>query len=241
MNATVEKASQLKTNLAAVRAQISASALRSGRNPQDVRLIAVSKTHPAEVLRLAVAAGALDLGENRVQEAAGKIAALDREVARWHLIGHLQANKARQAAQLFDMIHSVDSLSLALRLERICGEEQRLELPVLIQVDLGDEVTKTGIPEGELPALIEAVVGCKHLRLRGLMTIPPYFAEVEAVRPYFRRLRELRDEWQRREAFGVQGGELSMGMSHDFPVAIEEGATMVRVGTAIFGQRYKPV
>jgi PLP dependent protein len=189
-----------------------------------------------ETLRAALAAGAVDLGENRVQEAEAKIRELGR-AANWHLIGHLQANKARRAVELFDVIHSLDSVPLALRLDRLCGELGRAELPVLAQVDLGGEATKNGISEADLPALIEALAGCEHLRLQGLMTLPPYFPQLEKVRPYFRRLRELRDAW--RSAF-AGAGELSMGMSHDFTVAIEEGATMVRVGTAIFGPRPQP-
>ncbi len=223
--------------LAAVRNEITAAALRAVRIPEEVSLIAVSKTYPVEVLRAAIAAGASDLGENRVQEAAGKIAELGRAAARWHLIGHLQENKARQAVQLFDVIHSLDSVKLAVRLERICGEEGRAGLPVLVQVDLGGEATKTGVAENDLPLLVDTLAGCKYLRFSGLMTLPPYFADAEQTRPYFRRLRELRDEWQVRGAFGDKPGELSMGMSHDFAVAVEEGATMVRVGTAIFGAR----
>jgi hypothetical protein len=223
--------------IAAVRGEIAAAALQVGRAPEEIRLIAVSKTHPPEVLQAAIAAGATDLGENRAQEAAGKIAQLGRAAARWHLIGHLQENKARRAVQLFDVIHSLDAVKLALRLERICAEEGRAELPALVQVDLGREATKTGVDEDELPSLIELLVGCKHLRLIGLMTLPPYFEDAEKARPYFCRLRELRDEWQKRGAFGDKSGELSMGMSHDFAVAVKEGATMVRVGTAIFGAR----
>jgi hypothetical protein len=240
MDTVIVDAHSLAERLARVRGRIGEAAAKAGRAAQEVRLIAVSKAHPHEVLRAAIAAGAMDLGENRVQEAEGKIAALGREAVSWHLIGHLQENKARKAVQLFDLIHSLDAVKLALRLDRICGEEGRAELSVLAQVDLGGEVTKTGVSEDELPSLMDALAGCKHLRLRGLMTLPPYFEEAEQARPFFRRLRELRDEWQRRGAFGNSAGELSMGMSHDFEVAIAEGATMVRVGTAIFGERFRP-
>jgi pyridoxal phosphate enzyme (YggS family) len=204
-----------------------------------VTLIAVSKTHPAELLREAVAAGARDFGENRVQEAEGKIEALrgEGEGVRWHLIGHLQSNKARRAVRRFDLIHTVDSAALAQRLERLCAEEGRDRLDVLVQVDLAGEATKDGAGEEELPSVVEALGGCERLRLRGLMTMPPFFEEPERARGYFRRLRELRDELHSRGAFGGEAGELSMGMSHDFETAVEEGATMVRVGTAIFGAR----
>lgn len=178
----------------------------------------------------ATSLGVTAFGENKVQEAEGKIIELGREAAEWHLIGHLQSNKARKAVQLFDVIHTLDSAELAERLDRICNEEGRERLDALIQVDLSREETKAGVDENELPALIDVVSRCKHLRLRGLMTLPPYFDDPEATRPYFVRLRELRDRY-------IPGGELSMGMSHDFEVAIEEGATMVRVGTALFGQR----
>jgi pyridoxal phosphate enzyme (YggS family) len=227
----------LAERLALVRQRIEMSARRSGRAPQDVTLIAVSKTHPPEILERAIAAGASDLGENRVQEADAKITKLGRERARWHLIGHLQANKARRAVALFDVVHSLDSASLARRLDRLCVDASRAELPVLIQVDLGGEETKSGVEEDELPRVVEAVVACERLRLKGLMTLPPFFEDAELARPYFRRLRELRDALASRGNFGPRRGELSMGMSHDFEVAIEEGATMVRVGTAIFGAR----
>jgi pyridoxal phosphate enzyme (YggS family) len=187
-----------------------------------------------------LAAGVRDLGENRVQEAEEKIKELGRERARWHLIGHLQTNKARRAVQLFDLIHSVDSSALAERLERLCVEEERAELPVLIQVDLAGEETKSGVSTEELPEVVATVTACAHLRLRGLMTLPPFFEEAERVRPYFQRLRELRDAIHSRNGFGANAdGELSMGMSHDYHIAIEEGATMVRVGTSIFGERRK--
>jgi pyridoxal phosphate enzyme (YggS family) len=190
------------------------------------------------MLRFAIEAGLKDLGENRVQEADAKITEIGRERARWHLIGHLQANKARRAVVLFDLLHSLDSVALAHRLERLCVEAGRQELPVLIQVDLAKEATKSGASEEELPELLAAVGAAERLRLRGLMTLPPFFEEAERVRPFFQRLRALRDALEEQQAFGTgRRGELSMGMSHDFEIAIEEGATMVRVGTAIFGER----
>ena len=175
-------------------------------------------------------AGISVFGENKVQEAEGKIAELGRDRIEWHLIGHLQSNKARKAVQLFDVVHSVDSLDIARRLERICEEEGRESLEVLIQVDLAGEETKSGIPESDVPDLVDFLRTCKRLNFIGLMILPPYFDHPEATRPYFKRLREIRDRI-------IPGGELSMGMSHDFDVAIQEGATMVRVGTAIFGER----
>jgi pyridoxal phosphate enzyme (YggS family) len=156
---------------------------------------------------------------------------------RWHLVGHLQANKARRAVNLFDVIHSVDSLDLAQRLDRLCVEESRESLPVLIQVDLGHEETKSGIEESELTHMVESLGPLTRVKLIGLMTLPPFFDDPEQSRAFFRRLRELRDELNQRGAFGERTGELSMGMTHDFEVAIEEGATMVRIGTAIFGER----
>lgn len=220
----------LKENLEKVRERIKSAARRAGREPAEIKLIAVSKTHPAEVLREALRAGAEIFGENKIQEAEGKIAEIGREKAEWHLIGHLQSNKARKAVKLFDLVHTLDSVELAERLERICEEENRAEMAVLIQVDLAGEATKNGISEKDLPKLIETFARFEHLKCKGLMTIPPYFEDVEKVRPYFRRLREMRDAL-------LPGGELSMGMSHDFETAIEEGATLVRVGTAIFGER----
>lgn len=237
--ANVDPAQELlAVRLADVRARVGAAAQRSGRKPDEIRLIAISKTHPASVIKQVCQLGATDFGENRVQEAEGKIAEIGREQVRWHLVGHLQANKARRAVSLFDVIHSVDTLDLAKRLDRLCVEEGRESLPILIQVDLGHEETKSGIDESELTHLVEALGPLTHLKLIGLMTLPPFFDDPEQSRPFFRRLRELRDELNQRGAFGDQAGELSMGMTHDFEVAIEEGATMVRIGTAIFGSRH---
>ena len=229
----------LEQRLAEVRSRMASAAKRVGRASEDLQLIAVSKTHPPEVLREAIGAGVTDLGENRVQEADEKIAGVGRDSARWHLIGHLQSNKARRAVELFDVIHSLDSIALARKLDRACQDLQRDELPVLIQVDLGHEATKSGVDENELSQLTEAVNACERLSLIGLMTLPPFFEDPELTRPFFSQLRELRDRYSSRGAFGRDRGELSMGMTHDFEVAIEEGATMVRIGTAIFGERGK--
>lgn len=238
MPETSQGRDEINERLAQVRRRIEAAALRTGRAPQDVTLIAVSKTHPASIIRRAIEAGARELGENRVQEADEKIEEIGRDCgARWHLIGHLQANKARRAVSLFDLIHSVDSTSLARRLDRLCEEAGREALPILVQVDLAGEATKTGISEASLPELIVALKACERLRLVGLMTLPPFFEDAEMARPFFRRLRALRDRHHDEGVFGEGRGELSMGMSNDYEVAIEEGATMVRVGTAIFGER----
>jgi pyridoxal phosphate enzyme (YggS family) len=237
MSSTLQRREDLRQRLQHVRDRIAEAAIRANRQPDEVTLVAVSKTHPAEIIREAIAAGVMDLGENRVQEADAKIPDVGRKAARWHLIGHLQSNKARRAVELFDVIHALDSAALVQRLDRVCREVKREELPVLIQVDLGQETTKSGAAESEVPEIIEAIRQSQVVRLRGLMTLPPYFDDPERVRPFFRRLREFRDELRDLGAFGDTGGELSMGMTHDYEVAIEEGATIVRVGTAIFGER----
>lgn len=227
----------LSERFADVRKRLATAAARCNRSIEEITLIAISKTHPTEILKAALDLGITDFGENRVQEAEQKIVTLGREAARWHLVGHLQANKARRAVKLFDIIHSLDSIELAQRLERLCVEEKREELPVLIQIDLGGEATKTGIDSMELGDLLDAIHECRRLKLIGLMTLPPYFENPDCSRPYFKTLREVRDQLQRQGRFGEGPGELSMGMSRDFEIAIEEGATMLRVGTAIFGER----
>jgi pyridoxal phosphate enzyme (YggS family) len=222
--------------VAAVRERIARAAVRASRPPDEVTLVAVSKTFPAEAVREAFAAGVRHFGENRVQEAEAKIEALSEERKkglRWHMVGHLQSNKARRAPALFDLIHSVDSAAIARRLERAASEEGR-RLRVLVQVDLAGEESKSGVPAEDLPELLEELRGLEGLQVGGLMALPPYL-EAEAVRPYFRRLRALRDEAS--DTGLLDGGELSMGMSHDFETAVEEGATLVRIGTAIFGER----
>jgi pyridoxal phosphate enzyme (YggS family) len=236
-------ASGLRARAEEVLGRIGRAARRAGRAPEEVTLVAVSKTHPAALVREAAAVGLRDFGENRVQEAEGKIAELkDVPGLRWHLIGHLQPNKVRKAVRLFDVIHSVDNVALVERLERICAEEGRDSLDVLVQVDLAGEETKSGATEDELPDIFEALKDCRRVRCRGLMTLPPFLEDAEQVRPFFRRLRLLRDLWivrgeSARGALPGDARELSMGMSHDFEVAVEEGATMVRVGTSVFGAR----
>jgi hypothetical protein len=228
---------RLRERFENVRGRIEAAAQRSNRSAKEISLVAISKTHSTDTLRVALELGIEDFGENRVQEAEGKIMELGRRAARWHLVGHLQANKARRAVNLFDVIHSLDSVALTRRLDHLCVEEGIATLPVLIQVDLAGEETKTGLAENELPSLINVVKQCSRLNLIGLMTLPPFFKDAEQVRPFFKRLRQLRDELREQDRFDGQPGELSMGMSNDFEVAIEEGATILRIGTAIFGER----
>jgi len=237
MNSTAQRQEEFRSRLQRVREKIAAALVRANRQPEEVSLLAVSKTHPPEMIREALLAGLTEFGENRVQEAEEKIPQVGRDKARWHLIGHLQSNKARRAVELFDVIHSLDSAALAQRLNRYCLELDRSELPVLIQVDLAHEATKSGATEDQLGEIVDAIRQSAALRLIGLMTLPPFFDDVEQVRPFFRRLRELRDELRTQGVFGDQPGELSMGMTHDYEIAIEEGATLLRIGTAIFGER----
>jgi len=228
-------AEQIRERLVRVRERIARAAERAGRSADDITLIAVSKTFDSTTVQQAVDAGARDLGENRVQEAIAKVGVVQGE-ARWHLIGHLQSNKARQAVEAFDVIHTIDSNQLADRLDRIAGDLGRRP-SVLVQVDLAHEPTKSGADESELPAIVEALESASHLEFRGLMTLPPFFDSPEQARPYFRKLREILEGLNRHRSTDQRLTELSMGMTNDFEVAIEEGATMVRVGTAIFGVR----
>jgi len=227
---------EIPARLAEIRDRIANAAARVGRSPADVRLVAVSKTYPIECVRAAADAGQRDFGENRVQEALQKIgAAPDLEVA-WHLVGHLQSNKVKKAAGPFAWIHSIDSVKLLLDLDR-AAVQAGASPEVLIQADLAGEVTKFGAVEREVQAIAEAAAGCGAVRLAGLMTLPPYFDDADRVRPYFAGLRGLRDRLVEGGVPAARLRHLSMGMSHDFEVAVEEGATIVRVGTAIFGAR----
>ncbi|QQS49253.1 MAG: YggS family pyridoxal phosphate-dependent enzyme [Acidobacteriota bacterium] len=240
MNDAGDAAAALKERLDGVMARMAEACRRAGRSSSDVRLVAVSKTVSIERIREAIEAGVRILGENRVQEAAGKIPAL-REISdaagvAWHFIGRLQSNKARRAVEIFDFIESIDSLKLAERVNTIAGELGR-RVPVLIEVNLGEEASKSGAAAGDVPGICERMAGLENLSLRGLMTVPPFLEDLEELRPFFRRLRKLRDEAIGAGIVGPEFTELSMGMSHDFEVAIEEGATMVRIGTAIFGPR----
>ena len=225
----------IEVRLRDVQGRIERAARRAGRDPASVRLIAVSKTFDADDVRAAAAAGQLDFGENRVQEALEKMGALGDLPIRWHLIGHLQANKARKATA-FGWIHSIDSIDLLRRMDRAADEEGRT-VEALVQVDLAGEATKHGATPDEIQPIFEAGRACHALKLAGLMVLPPYADDPEQARPYFRRLREIRDELLAKGIPAAMLRELSMGMSHDFEVAIDEGATMVRVGTAIFGSR----
>jgi pyridoxal phosphate enzyme (YggS family) len=228
-------------NIAAIHERIAAAARRAGRHPEQISLMAVSKTHPPESIREAYTAGQRLFGENRVQEFAGKAAALvDLTGAEWHMIGHLQSNKAGKAAELFVAVDSVDSVKLAEKLDAAARSLNK-KLLVLIEINVGGETAKTGVaPDSRgLEELLLAAPRLEALEFRGLMTVPPFTDDPEDARPYFRKLRELRDRIAARKLAGVGTHILSMGMSHDFEVAIAEGSTCIRVGTAIFGARSK--
>ena len=230
--------SSVRENLLRIQERIAGAAARAGRNADDITLIGVSKTHPASAIREAFEAGVRHFGENRVQEWEGKRTGTEGLAAAWHLIGHLQSNKAVRAAKLFHNIDSVDDLALAQRLDRARVEAGIPgKLRVLIEVRVAPEETKSGAETGEVPDLAEKIASLPRLELAGLMCIPPFLEQAEKVRPYFSRLRELRDDLVK--TLRVTLPVLSMGMSHDFEVAIEEGATWVRVGTALFGRRSK--
>ncbi len=222
-----------------VQERIRTAALGAHRDPSEVRLVAVCKTYPAETVAEAVACGQTCFGENKVQEAAAKIPAVQSAVRlEWHLVGHLQSNKAQRSAELFDWVHSVDSLKVLSRLSEGAARAGKV-LPVLLQVDLAGEATKAGLEAEELEEILASAGQFPHAEIRGFMLLPPFREDPEEVRPYFRQLRGLRDRMAARFP-GLRLDQLSMGMSHDFEVAIQEGATMVRVGTAIFGSRPVP-
>jgi PLP dependent protein len=222
--------------LTAIRERIAAAAQSAGRDPASVRLIAVSKTFPIDAVREAYAAGQREFGENRVQEALQKIAASPDLPATWHLLGHLQTNKARKAAAVFSAIQSIDSIELLEKLDRAALEEGKSP-ELMVQVDLAREATKFGAPPADARRILDAAARCRAARVTGLMTLPPVPDIPEDARPWFRQLRELRDGWLAEGVPAAMLAELSMGMSGDFEVAVEEGATIVRVGTAIFGSR----
>jgi pyridoxal phosphate enzyme (YggS family) len=226
----------IASNLQAVRSRIDAAARRAGRDPSDVRLVAVSKTFSADHVRVARAAGQLDFGENKVQEALQKIEETADTTIKWHLIGHLQSNKAKKAAGPFACIHSVDSVDL-LRKVDAAAVEQGVAPDVLVQVDLAGEATKFGAGIDEARHIMDAALAARAVRVTGLMVIPPWSEDPEQTRPWFVRLRDVRDAWLGEGLPPDSLRHLSMGMSHDFEAAIEEGATLVRVGTAIFGKR----
>jgi PLP dependent protein len=231
---------ELIERLASIQDRIAAACARAGRDASEVTLLGVTKTIAPEIIKAAIELGLRAIGENRVQEAASKISQL-KEITSYynverHLIGHLQSNKARRAVELFDAIQTVDSLGLAERLDNLAGEAGK-RLPVFIEVNLGNEVSKSGIPPREALSLSEQMAKFANLALRGLMAVPPFLENPQDVRPFFRRLRELRDEARRVGIAEEKFNQLSMGMSNDFEVAIEEGATIVRIGTALFGER----
>ncbi len=244
----------LQQNLHQLRERIAAACARSSRPPASVRLLAVTKGVPDETVRAAINLGLTDVGENRIQEArlkqhtlgvrnaefsmriAHSALRIPHSALRWHLIGHLQRNKADDAVELFDVIQSLDSAELAVRLNRFALARSR-SLEVMIQVNVSGEATKSGCAPGELPALVDALASCERLRLTGLMTIPPFVNDPPAARPHFRSLRRLRDQAAGILGHSAESLELSMGMSNDFEVAIEEGATVIRIGTALFGSR----
>jgi pyridoxal phosphate enzyme (YggS family) len=235
------ESAELKARLESINQRIAAACQRAGRSSSEVTLVAVSKTVALARIREAIEAGVRAFGENRVQEAAAKIPELIAGAAarqvEWHLIGHLQSNKARRAVELFDVVQSVDSLKLAERLDNIAGEFGK-RLPVFIEVNLGGEESKSGVAPSELFPLCERAGKLANLELKGLMAVPPFPDDPEEARPFFRRLRQMRDEARRSGIAGEWFNDLSMGMSHDFEVAIEEGATFVRIGTALFGPRF---
>lgn len=218
-----------------IQTEVAAAARRAGRDPDSVRVIAASKTKSVEVLEEALAAGIRDFGENYVQEAEAKIAALGGRAC-WHMIGHLQRNKARRAVELFDVVHTLDNAALARTLDRHAGDLGRI-LPVLIEVNIAGEATKSGVAPADAAALLAELANCTALRIQGLMVMPPAGAAPEAARPYFRAARGLLEELSAIAPRNASLHVLSMGMSDDFAVAIEEGATMVRIGRALLGER----
>ncbi len=227
---------RIKENLTAIRRNIIDTANNCGRNPEDIQLIGVSKKKPVQVMKQAIDAGLTILGENYIQEAMEKIDTIGREAAVWHFIGHLQSNKAKFAVQYFDLIHTVDTYKLAKEIDKQAKKLQKCQ-DILLQINIAMEDTKSGARKDEAVDLAQKIMACENLSLQGLMCMPPYFDDPEDARIYFKKLVQIRDDIL---AAGVSTGamaQLSMGMSNDFAVAIQEGATMVRVGTAIFGSR----
>ena len=223
-------------NYRAIVERIAVAAAKVGRDAREVRLLAASKSQPVDSIRAALAAGVALVGENYVQEAQEKKNLLAEANVEWHMIGHLQRNKAKLAVQLFDVVESLDNLALARELDKEAAKRSKI-VRALIEVNLAGEESKTGIAKGEVAGLLEKLSGLAHVRVQGLMTVPPFRENLEEVRPYFRELRELRDSLNSLNLPHVRLNELSMGMTHDFTVAIEEGATIVRIGTALFGPR----
>jgi PLP dependent protein len=223
-------------NYRAIVERIAVAAAKVGRDAREVRLLAASKSQPVDSIRAALAAGVALVGENYVQEAEEKKIQLAEAKVEWHMIGHLQRNKAKLAMELFDVVESLDNFALAQELDKAAAKRSKI-VRALIEVNLAGEESKTGIAKGEVAGLLEKISGLAHVRVQGLMTVPPFRENPEEVRLYFRELRELRDSLNSLHLPNVRLNELSMGMTHDFIVAIEEGATIVRVGTALFGPR----
>ncbi|MBW1840626.1 MAG: YggS family pyridoxal phosphate-dependent enzyme [Deltaproteobacteria bacterium] len=226
----------MKKRLENVMDRIHGAALAAGRNPESVRLVAVSKTIPEKRVREAIEAGVILLGENYVQEAREKIKVLSRHAVSWHMIGHLQTNKAKYAVRLFDLIQTVDSLKLARELDRQAQKVDKIQ-EILIQVNIGKDPAKSGAHAASTRNLIQDISRLDNLSIKGLMTMPPFFNSPEKVRPYFSALRRFRDHLKKEAPPNVSMAELSMGMTGDFEAAVEEGATLVRIGTALFGER----
>lgn len=227
----------IKENLINIRKRVESAAINAGRDPQSVKLVAVSKRIPVSAIRQASMAGQVIFGENYMQEAKEKLIQLQDRKVEWHFIGHIQSNKAKDAATHMDTVHTVDRLKLAKALNKYAAENNR-QLSVLVQVNVGEELQKSGVLPAHAESLIKSICHFSNLKVTGLMTMPPFKADPEEVRPYFRKLRELGEEFAAKEYFSNnENFDLSMGMSGDFEVAIEEGATLVRVGTAIFGPR----
>lgn len=226
----------MKARLDNIRGQIKNAAIKCGRDPETIRLVAVSKTMPAERVKAAIEAGVTIIGENYIQEAREKFNDLSSLPVAWHFIGHLQTNKAKYAVRMFDLIQTVDSVKLAKELDKQAKKINKIQ-SVLLQVNIGHEETKSGVDETEILALVTEISKFENIAIEGLMTIPPFFNQPELVRPYFKALSNLRQRIETKSLPNVRMDELSMGMTGDFEVAVEEGATMVRIGTAIFGSR----
>ena len=226
----------IQTRLTALLARIQSAAAAAGRAGGGIRLVAVSKTFPSEAIRQAIAAGVSDIGENYIQEARDKFEALQGTAVKWHFIGRLQTNKAKQAVRMFDLIHTLDSYKLALELDRYARRLHKIQ-PVLIQVNVAGEATKAGVAPEEALSLVRKAAALENIAVKGLMTMPPYFNAPEKVRPFFAALRQLRDRIRHEEIANIGMEELSMGMTGDFEAAVAEGATLVRIGTAVFGER----
>ncbi len=226
----------MKKKLTAVLNRIENAARRSGRNPEDILLVTVGKTQPVDVIRQAIESGAGIIGENYIQEARDKFDALVHLPAQWHFIGHLQSNKAKYAVRMFDLIHSVDSLKLATEIGKQAQKAGKVQ-KILIQVNISGEASKSGVSEDRASDLIHSISELPHLRIKGLMTMPPFFDDPDRARPYFAALRRFRDGIRTDDMTDTSLKELSMGMTGDFEAAVEEGATLVRIGTAIFGER----